>query len=194
MALAIGESPRAGDASEEGDVRSRRAPDQQHQRDDRADHHAAQQALTEHADDGRHGHDEFRAIAAPEFLEGGDLEQARHRHQHDRRQHRLGQRRQQVRKEKHDHQNNSRRDGARQRRARAPAFVDQRLRHAAADRETAAQPGGEVGRGERKEFLVRIQPAAMLGREHATDRGRLHRAEQEARERQRQQVVPQSAQ
>ena len=73
---------------------------------------------------------------------------------------------------------------------RAPAaFVDERLRHAAADRETAAQPGGEVGRGEREKFLVGIQPPAMLGRERAADGGRLHRAEQETRERQRQQFV-----
>ena len=94
-----------------------------------------------------------------------------------------------LREEEHHHQNDPRREGAGQRRARAPAFVDERLRHAAADRETAAQPGGEVGRGEREEFLVGIQPPAVLGREHAADGGRLHRAEQKARERQRQQFV-----
>ena len=53
----------------------------------------------------------------------------------------------------------------------------------------AAQPGGEIGRGEREKFLVGVQPAAVLGGERAADGGRLHRAEQEARERQRQQVV-----
>ena len=53
----------------------------------------------------------------------------------------------------------------------------------------AAQPGGEIGSGEREEFLVRIQPAAVFGREHAANGGRLHRAEQETGKRQRQQVV-----
>ena len=46
------------------------------------------------------------------MFEGGDLEQAGHRHQHDGRQHRLRQRSQQVRKEKHHHQNDPRREGA----------------------------------------------------------------------------------
>ena len=91
MALAIGEATRAGDTSEKGDVRPRRAPDQQDQRDDRSDHHASQQSLPEHADDGRDGDDEFRAIAAPEMFEGGDLEQAGHSHQHDGGQNRLRQ-------------------------------------------------------------------------------------------------------
>ena len=50
MPLAIGEPPRAGNASEEGDVRTRRATEQLHERDDRADHHAAQQAGAEHAE------------------------------------------------------------------------------------------------------------------------------------------------
>ena len=116
------------------------------------------------------------------MLECGNLEQPGHGHQHDRRQHRLGQGGQQVREEEHHHQNDPRREGAGQRRARAPAFVDERLRHAAADRETAAQPGGEVGSGEREEFLVRIQPPAVFGHEHAADGGRLHRAEQKTGE------------
>ena len=123
------------------------------------------------------------------MFQGGDLEQAGHSHQHDGGQHRLGQRGQQVREEKHHHQNDPRREGARQRRARAPAFVDERLRHAAADRETAAQSGGEIGRGEREEFLVGVQPPAMFGGEHAANRGRLHRAKQKTGERQRQQLV-----
>ena len=60
--------------------------------------------------------------------------------------------------------------------ARASTFVNERLRHAAADRETATQPRREVGSGEREEFLIGVQPAAMFRREHATDRGRLYRA------------------
>ena len=74
---------------------------------------------------------------------------------------------------------------------RAPAaFVNERLRHASAYWKPAAEPGGEIRRGKREEFLIRIKPAAMFGREHATDRGCLHRAEQKAGERQRQQFVP----
>ena len=94
-----------------------------------------------------------------------------------------------MREEQHHHQNDPGGEGARQRRARAAAFVDERLRHAAADRETAAQSGGEIGRGEREEFLVGVEPAAMFGGEHAADGGRLHRAEQKTGERQRQQFV-----
>ena len=78
---------------------------------------------------------------------------------------------------------------ARQRRARAAALVDQRLRHAAADGKAAAEPGGEVRGREREELLVRVEPAAVLGGEHAADGGRLHGAEQEAGQRQRQQLV-----
>ena len=48
VALAIREPPRARDAAEQRDVRSRRAADQEHERDDCADHHAAQQARTQH--------------------------------------------------------------------------------------------------------------------------------------------------
>jgi len=46
-----------------------------------------------------------------------------------------------------------------QRHARAPAFVDERLRYAAADRETLDQAGGEIGSGQRREFLVGVQPS-----------------------------------
>jgi hypothetical protein len=40
MALVIRVAARAGDASEEGDIRRRRPPDEQHHRDDGADEHA----------------------------------------------------------------------------------------------------------------------------------------------------------
>jgi hypothetical protein len=148
--------------------------------DDCADRHATQQALPQHAEHGDHRDDEFTAITAPEMPERGQTEQARHRHQYDSRQHRLGQRAQQLREEKHHHQNEYRRDGAGQRRSRAPALVDDGLRHAAADRETLAEPRSEVRRAERQKFLVGVQPPVVLGRERAADGGRLNRCQQEA--------------
>jgi len=58
------------------------------------------QALPQHAERGDHRDDEFVAITAPEMPEGGQPDQAHHRHQHDRRQHGLGQRGEQLREEK----------------------------------------------------------------------------------------------
>ena len=54
------------------------------------------------------------------------------------------------------------------------------MRHAAAHGEAASESGGKVGGSEGEEFLVRIQPPAMLRGEGAADGSRLHRGEQEA--------------
>ena len=63
---------------------------------------------------------------------------------------------------RHDHEHDQRRDQARERRARAAALVDERLRHAAADRKAAPEAGGEVRGGEREELLVRVDAVAVL--------------------------------
>ena len=80
-------------------------------------------------------------------------------------------------------------DQARQRRARAGGLVDQRLRHAAADRKSTAESRGEVGAADGEEFLVGVEPVAVLAREHAADRRGLDGGEEEARHRERQQRV-----
>ena len=67
MVLAIRKPARAEDAAELGDGRLVRAPNQEHKRDERADHHATQQALPQHAEHGNHRDDEFTAITAPEM-------------------------------------------------------------------------------------------------------------------------------
>ena len=78
---------------------------------------------------------------------------------------------------------NSGGDQARERRARARALVDERLRHAAAHGKPAAEPRDEIAGAERQELLIGVEPIAVLLAEHAADRGRLDGAEHEARQR-----------
>ena len=122
------------------------------------------------------GHDELRAVAAPEVLERGDVKETDNRDQYHCRQNGLGQGSKEVREEQHHDQHDSRRDAARQRRARAPTFVDERLRHPTADRETAAQSGCKVGRGECKKFLIGVETPTVFRGEGATNRGRFDSA------------------
>ncbi len=68
-----------------------------------------------------------------------NVDQARDRREHDRRQHRLRQVAQQSRCKQHDEQGEEGRDQAGHRRSRAGALVDQRLRHAAAHRKAATE-------------------------------------------------------
>ena len=72
----------------------------------------------------------------------------------------------------------------------AAAFVHERLGHAAAHRESLPEARGEVGAREREKFLVAVEASAVFGREHAADGGGLDGAEQEARERKRQEFIP----
>ena len=117
------------------------------------------------------------------------VDQAHDGRQHDRRQHRLRQIPQQARGEQHDDEREERRDQSGQRRAGPGALVDERLRHAAADGEPAAEPGQQIAGAERQELLVGVETVAVLLREHAADGRRLDGAEHEARERQRQERV-----
>ena len=163
MAPPIGEAARAGDAAEKGDVRPRGAADQQHQRDDRADHHAAEQTL----------HPARRRCAA--MATRNSLRSPRQRCLSAETLNRpatatsttaastgCGRCGQQVREEQHHHQNDPRGEHAGQRRARAAAFVDERLRHAAADRETASQAGGEIGAASaRNSWLASSRPPCL---------------------------------
>ena len=62
------------------------------------------------------------------------------------------------------------------------AFVDERLRHSAADGKSLAHARGEVGGGDGEEFLVAVQTPAMLAGEHATDRRGFDSGQEEAGE------------
>ena len=136
-----------------------------------------------------HGDEEFAAMQLPEPLEHFHFHEARDGHEHDRGEHRLRQVAQQVGEKERDDEDDARGDQARERRARAAAFVDERLRHAAADREALADAGGEIRAGEGEQFLVAVEPVAVLLGKHPSDRRRLDRAEEEARERQRHQLA-----
>src|SRR5882757_4458764 len=83
MPLAIGEPPRARNASQKGDMRVRSGAQQLYERNDRAEQHAAQKAEAEHANESCHRRDEFRPVAAPKLPERRDFEQAGHGYQHD---------------------------------------------------------------------------------------------------------------
>ena len=170
-------------------MRRRGAVDQLDQRNGRTDHDAAEQAGAEHAEEGRHRDEELGPIAAPQLLQRRQLEQAGYRHQDDRGEDRLGKAVQELREEEHDDENDQSRDRAGEGRPGAAAFVDERLRHSAADREAAPQSRGEIGDGEREEFLIGVEATAVLGRKGSADGGGLDGAEQEAGEGEGQEVV-----
>ena len=109
--------------------------------------------------------------------------------EHDGREHRLRQVAQQSRRKEHDDQREERGDQARERRARAGALVDERLRHAAAHREPATESREQIAGAKRQQLLVGVEPIAVLLAEHAADGGRLDGGEDEARQRDRQQLV-----
>ena len=125
----------------------------------------------------------------PEVFKGRRLEQSGHGHKHYRRQHRLRQVAQQMREKEDHHQHDACRDRSRKGRSGAAALVDQGLGHAAAYRKAPAQAGGEIGRGKRQEFLVGIEPSAMLGCEGAANGGCFRCAKEETGEGERQQRV-----
>ena len=135
----IGEMRGAGQPGQLDDARPRRLAEQQHDRDGGAEQHAVDGARAEHAEHRRDGDDELGSTEAPDVLQRADLDQARHRREHDRRQHRLRQVAQQPRREQHDEQGEDGRDQSGERRSRAGALVDQRLRHAAAHRKAATE-------------------------------------------------------
>ena len=84
--------------------------------------------------------------------------------------------------EQNDHQNDSCSQRTRKRCLCTATFVNERLRHAAADRKTAADSCGQIGSGKRQKLLIGVEPSAVLRREHAADGRGFHRPEQEARE------------
>jgi hypothetical protein len=110
MPLAIREAPGAGNAPQDGDVRIRSTTEHLQQGDDRADHHAAEEARAEHSHERRQRHDELATIAAPERLEGRHLDQPRHRHQHHGGQDRLGQGAQEMGQEQDHDDHDARRE------------------------------------------------------------------------------------
>jgi hypothetical protein len=75
----------------------------------------------------------------PEMAQFIDLQQARDGHQHDRGEHGLRQIAQQVTEKDGDKRDKNRAEQSGERCARASAFIDQRLRHATADRKTIAE-------------------------------------------------------
>ena len=72
---------------------------------------------------------------------------------------------------------------------RAAPFIDERLGHAAAHWEAAAEASREVGHGKCEELLVCVEAATMLGGKGAADGGCLHGRKQEACERKWQQGI-----
>ena len=104
----------------------------------------------------------------------------------DRGEYRLRERLEQTAEEQRDEEQHARRDQPGQRGARARAVVDHRLRGATADRETAADPGREVGERDREEVAAGVVATPVASREHAPVGGRLDDRQQEAGEADRQ--------
>ena len=92
---------------------------------------------------------------------------------------RLRQIAEQAGEEERDDENDRRGDQARERGARATAFVHQRLRHAATDWKTLTDARREIRPGESEKFLVAIEAIAMLLGKHPPDRCRLDRSREE---------------
>src|SRR5205085_6807309 len=67
VSRAIRITARAGDATEKGYVWLRGAPQQLHQRDNRADQHATQQSRSEHAQQCGAGDSELGAVGPPQM-------------------------------------------------------------------------------------------------------------------------------
>ena len=187
--LHIGETARARDAAEYGDVRSRGAVHELHERDDGADHDTAQKARAENTQHSRYGDDEFGSARVPQVLQGCDLEQPDDRHENHGRKNGLRKGTQEMREKKNDDQDEAGCHGPRQGCVRAALFVDEGLGHAAAHGEAAAEASREVGRGKCEELLVCVEAPAVLGGKGAADGGRLHGSKQEACERERQQGI-----
>ena len=121
----------------------------------------------------------------PEPVQFLYLQQTGDRHDNDGGQDRLRQVAEQAGEEERDDENDPRGDQARERGARAAAFIDQRLRHAAADRKTLADARRQIRPGESEKLLVAIEAIAMFLGKHPPDRCRLDRAEEKTGERQR---------
>src|SRR5215813_12190257 len=78
----------------------------------------------------------------------------------------------------------------------AALFIHERLRCASAHGKAATESSEEVRRRQCEIFLVGIEPSAVLGGEHAANRGGFDRAEKKASKGQRQylvQVVPENS-
>ena len=89
-------------AAEYGDVRSRGALHELHERDGGANHDAAQKSRTKNTQQSGHRHDEIGSARKPEVLQGRDLEQPGDGHENDGRKDRLRKSAQEMRKKKDD--------------------------------------------------------------------------------------------
>jgi len=69
MPIAIRETPRAGDSSEESNVRPGRDARQLHKRNCRTDHDAAEQTEREYSAESCDRHHKLGPIIAPEFFQ-----------------------------------------------------------------------------------------------------------------------------
>ena len=161
--------------------------EQQHNRDRCAEQDAVQRARSEHAEERRSGHREFSPAESPDMPERRDVDEAHDGGEDDGRQNRLGQVPEQPDAKSTTTSVKSAATRPEMRRARAGRFVDQRLRHAAAHWQSPAEAREQVGGAQREEFLVGVEPIAVLLREHPADGGRFDGREDEARHRQRQQ-------
>ena len=193
VARPIGVVGRSRDPAHLGHARAGGLPEQQDDGDGRAQQDAVDGARSQHAEQRRDRDEELAAAEVPDVAERADVHQAHDRREHDGGEHGLRQVAQQPGREEHDDQREQRGDEARDRRARPGALVHERLRHAAADGKSPAESRDEIAGAERQQLLIGVEAIAVLLAEHAADRGRLDRGEDEARQRHREervQVVP----
>ncbi len=87
----IGEVGRAGNAGQLGHTRVGGLPEQEHDRDRRAEQHAVDGPGSQHADECRHRDEELRSAEPPDVPQGVDVDEAHDGSEDDRRQHGLRQ-------------------------------------------------------------------------------------------------------
>ncbi len=74
-----------------GAARPHRPPEQEQQREDRAEEHSHQQARPQHAEESHHRHRELALAEGKRAFQGSKVEKAGHRGEHDGGEHRLRQ-------------------------------------------------------------------------------------------------------
>ena len=141
----------------------------------------------EHRDEREDQRGGVRLVVAPESARHGEVHQAGDRDDDDGGQHGLGQ----MVEERHQKQRGQANDRHRDERGEAGLCaggeVDHRAGEGAADRITAGDPGREIGRPQRDEFLVGIHFLPAFGRERLRDGNVLEKADEADREGERNQ-------
>ena len=140
----------------------RGAPDEQQERHQDRHHHAFENAQQQHGGESDHRHAEFETADPPHVAQFTDVDQPLDGHQHDGREHHVGQVAQHARQEHQAQTDRDRGEHQRERRLGAGLVVHRRLRQAASHRVGLEERRGQIRRAQAEQFLARIDFVAIL--------------------------------